>query len=235
MKKLAVVPGTPVAHARAALPGSRPDSDGGRVWSLAASHARIHDCAIPDLGGRGGIRSLVRSPWRLTLALAALIAVAALAVFSLNTPVNADAYQPEVLFGSCTEVTEPVCVDEEEPGDDIEVMGLKAIQISSGTSFVLTLGHDGTISCWGETDAVEAILCGVPDIKVQRGNNVRLTAGEKAVVVLNAHGRPAIDETGQEPTQGNRYLVDQEEVRWSQVAAGNVHSCGITTEGEVYC
>lgn len=150
-------------------------------------------------GGGGGIRSLVRSPWWLTLALAALIAVVALAVFSLNTPVNADAHQPEVLFGSCTEVTEPVCVDEEEPGDDIEVMGLKAIQISSGTSFILTLGHDSTISCWGETDAVEAILCGVPDIKVQRGNNVRLTAGEKAVVVLNAHGRPAIDETGQEP------------------------------------
>ena len=205
------------------------------MWSLAASHARMHDCAIPDFGGGGGVRSLVRSPWRLTLALAALIAVVALAVFSLNTPVNADAHQPEVLFGSCTEVTEPVCVDEEEPGDDIEVMGLKAIQISSGTSFVLALGRDGTISCWGETDAVEAILCGVPDIKVQRGNNVRLTADEDAVVVLDAHGRPAIDETGQEPAEGNRYLVDQEEVRWSQVAAGNVHSCGITTEGEVYC
>ena len=73
----------------------------------------------------------------------------------------------------------------------------------------------------------------MPDIKVQRGNNVRLT-DEKAVVVLDAHGRPAIDETGQEPAEGNRYLVDQEEVRWSQVAAGNLHSCGITTEGEVH-
>jgi len=214
--------------------------DRGQIRTAAECGAwlpRMRECMIARylISGGGGIRSLVRSPWRLTLALAALIAVAALAVFSLNTPVNADAHQPEVLFGSCTEVTEPVCVDEEEPGDDIEVMGLKAIQISSGTSFVLALGRDGTISCWGETDAVEAILCGVPDIKVQRGNNVRLTADEKVVVVLNAHGRPAIDETGQEPAQGNRYLVDQEEVRWSQVAAGNVHSCGITTEGEVYC
>ena len=120
-------------------------------------------------------------------------------------------------------------------------MGLKAIQVSSGTSFALSLGSDGTISCWGETDAVEAILCGVPDLTVQRGNNVRLTANGKAVVVLDAHGRPKIDETGQESVDegdrpgSNRYLVDQEEVRWSQVAAGNVHSCGITTEGEVYC
>ena len=114
-------------------------------------------------------------------------------------------------------------------------MGLKAIQVSSGTSHALSLGSDGTISCWGETDAVEAFLCGVPDISVQRGNSVRLTADGEATVVLDAHGRPAIDETGQGPAKGNRYLVDQEEVRWSQVAAGNVHSCGITTEGEVYC
>ena len=177
--------------------------------------------------------SLAHSPWRLTIALAALIAVAALAVFSLNTPVQADAHQPDVLFGSCDEVTDVEC--RKVPASGPDVMGLKAIQISSGTSFVLALGRDGTISCWGETDAVEAILCGVPDITVQRGNNVRLTADEDAVVVLDAHGRPAIDETGQEPAAGNRYLVDQEEVRWSQVAAGNLHSCGITTEGEVYC
>ena len=185
------------------------------------------------ISGGGGIQSFVRSPWRLTLALAALIAVAALAVFSLNAPVNADAHQPEVLFGSCEEGE--VCekwVRTEEP---VGVMGLNAIQVSSGTSHALSLGSDGIISCWGETGTVVALLCGVPDIKVQRGNNVRLTANEEAVVVLDAHGRPAIDETGQEPAAGNRYLVDQEEVRWSQVAAGNLHSCGITTEGEVYC
>ena len=184
------------------------------------------------ISGGGGIRSLAHSPWRLTIALAALIAVAALAVFSLNTPVQADAHQSKAAFGSCDPQYGPGEVCEDVHGD---VMGLKAIQISSGTSFVLALGRDGTISCWGETDAVEAILCDVPDFDVQRGNNVRLAAAEKAVVVLNAHGRPAIDETGQEPAEGNRYLVDQEEVRWSQVAAGNVHSCGITTEGEVYC
>ena len=183
--------------------------------------------------GGGGIQFLVRSPWRLTLALAALIAVAALAVFSLNAPANADDHQPKVLFGSCDEITDVGC--REVPDRDIEVEGLKSIQVSSGTSHVLSLGSDGTISCWGETGTVVALLCGVPDIKVQRGNNVRLTANEKAVVVLDAHGRPEIDETGQKPAAGNRYLVDQEEVRWSQVAAGNLHSCGITTEGEVYC
>ena len=191
------------------------------------------------ISGGGGIQSFVRSPWRLTLALAALIAVAALAVFSLNAPVNADAHQPEVLFGSCDENkkclqwgggTPPV---PEVPS--INVMGLSAIQVSSGTSHVLALGSDGTISCRGETSAVEALLCGVPDITVQRGNNVRAGNDDPPVVVLDAHGRPSIDETGQESAESNRYLVDQEEVRWSQVAAGNLHSCGITTEGEVYC
>ena len=177
--------------------------------------------------------SLAHSPWRLTIALAALVAVAALAVFSLNTPVQADAHQPKAQFGSC----EPQYGPGPEECENVlaPVMGLKAIQISSGTSFALSLGSDGTISCWGETDAVEAILCDVPDFDVQRGNNVRLTADGKAVVALDAHGRPEIDETGQKSAKGNRYLVDQEEVRWSQVAAGNRHSCGITTEGEVYC
>ena len=115
------------------------------------------------------------------------------------------------------------------------VMGLKAIQVSSGTSHALSLGSDGIISCWGETSAVEALLCGVPDITVQRGNSVRAGNDDPPVVVLDAHGRPSIDETGQEQAESNRYLVDQEEVRWSQVAAGNLHSCGITTEGEVHC
>ena len=179
-----------------------------------------------------GNHPLAHKPWRLTIALAALIAVAALAVFSLNTPVQADAHQQKAAFGSCDPQYGPGEVCEDVNGD---VMGLKAIQISSGTSFALALGRDGTISCWGETDAVEDVLCNVPDFKVQRGNNVRLTRDGKANVVLDVHGRPAIDETGQEPAEGNRYLVDQEEVRWSQVAAGNVHSCGITTEGEVYC
>ena len=156
---------------------------------------------------------------------------------------NADDHQPEVLFGSCNEITD--CVRWSEATEGTEgtppvpavppVMGLKAIQVSSGTSHALSLGSDGMISCWGETSAVEALLCGVPDITVQRGNNVRAGNDDPPVVVLDAHGRPAIDETGQESAESNRYLVDQEEVRWSQVAAGNVHSCGITTEGEVYC
>ena len=171
----------------------------------------------------------------MALGLAVLIAAAALAVLSLSRPVAADAHSPEVLFGSCTETSEPICVPITEPGPDVSLMGLKAIQVSSGTSHALALTRAGEIHCWGETDAVEALLCQLPDLTVQRGNNVVRPGNEKAVVVLDAHGRPSIDETGQQAAESNRYLVDQEDVRWSQVAAGNLHSCGITTEGEIYC
>ena len=187
------------------------------------------------ISGRGGGNPLARSPWRLTLGLAALIAAAALAILSLSGPVAADAHQPDVLFGSCEESSEPVCTEVTAPGPDINVKGLRAIQVSSGTSHALALTRGGEIQCWGETDAVEDLLCQLPDLTVQRGNNVRAGNDDPAVVVLDAHGRPAIDETGQQSAESNRYLVDQEDVRWSQVAAGNLHSCGITTEGEVYC
>ena len=155
--------------------------------------------------GGGGLQSLVHSPWRLTLALAALIAVAALAVFSLSAPVEAEgAAEGDTLFGICQSTNcrnVPV-----QDGVAENVRGLKAVQVSAGSDHAYALTAKGALIGWG-VNANGRL--NTPSLDVYRGNN-----GEGA---------------------GTRGLTNQKSVKWAQVAAGNVHTCAVTTEGEVYC
>ena len=154
--------------------------------------------------GGGGLQSLVHSPWRLTLALAALIAVAALAVFSLSAPVEAEgAAEGDTLFGICQSMK---CSDVPVPDGTAErVRGLQAVQISAGSDHAYALTNRGALIGWGFPGNGRL---NTPSLDVYRGN------GEGA---------------------GTRGLTDQEPVKWHQVAAGNLHTCAVTTEGEVYC
>ena len=174
-----------------------------------------------------------RSLWRLTLGLAVLIAAAALAVFSLSGPVAADGH--EVKFGACTPGSggDPggPCRTVKKVGTTT-VRGLTAVQISAGSDHAYALKADGTLVSWGiAADGRRA----TPQLMVNRGNNVRIGRDDPADVRIGADDRPTINEAGQRSARGNRYLVDQEPVRWSQVAAGNLHTCAVTTEGEIYC
>ena len=155
--------------------------------------------------GGGGLQSLVHSPWRLTLALAALIAVAALAVFSLDTPVEAgENPEGQPLFGKCESLK---CVDVPVPDGTAErVRGLKAVQISAGSDHAYALTAKGALIGWGFPGNGRL---NTPELKVYPGNN-----GEG---------------------DGTRGLTNQEPIKWKQVAAGNLHTCAVTTEGEVYC
>ena len=154
--------------------------------------------------GGGGLQSLVHSPWRLTLALAALIAVAALAVFSLSAPVEAEgAEEGDTLFGICQSMK---CSDVPVPDGTAErVRGLQAVQISAGSDHAYALTAKGALIGWGFPGNGRL---NTPSLDVYRGN------GEGA---------------------GTRGLTDQKPVKWAQVAAGNLHTCAVTTEGEVYC
>ena len=184
--------------------------------------------------GRG---KLARSPWRMALALALLVAVAAVAVFSVSAPVGAEAEDGDVLFGTCIEGAggqtgiEGPC-EEVDQFETVDLRGLKAVQISAGSDHVYALKADGTLVGWGVS--ADGRL-DTPALSVNRGNDVRTGRDDPAVVVIGADDRPAVDEDGQQAAESNRYLVDQEPVRWSAVAAGNLHTCAITTEGEVYC
>ena len=155
--------------------------------------------------GGGGIQSLVHSPWRLTLALAALIAVAALAVFSLSAPIEAgENPEGQPLFGKCESLK---CVDVPVPDGTAErVRGLKAVQISAGSDHAYALTAQGALIGWGFGGNGRL---NTPSLDVYRGND-----GQAA---------------------GTRGLTNQKPVKWAQVAAGNLHTCAVTTEGEVYC
>ena len=136
-----------------------------------------------------------------------LIAAAALAVFSLSGPAAADGYGPK--FGTCTE-----CTDGDDNGTtpEVRVLGLSAVQISAGSDHVYALKADGTLVGWGVSGDGRL---NTPRLLVWRGNDQ--------------------DDDGAPDYAGNRSLVRQEPVRWSQVAAGNLHTCAVTTEGEIYC
>lgn len=160
---------------------------------------------IPNSGG-GGVKTLTHSPWRMTLALAALIAVAALAVLSLSGPAAADGHGTR--YGNCDECS----AGSVDPLGRVGVRGLTAVQISAGSDHVYALKANGTLVGWGVSGDGRL---DTPKLLVQRGND------------QNDDGAPDY--------VGNRGLVRQEPVRWSQVAAGNLHTCAVTTEGEIYC
>ena len=86
------------------------------------------------------------------------------------------------------------------------------MQISAGSDHVYALKSNGSLVGWGVSGDGRL---DTPQLLVQRGND------------QNGDGAP--DYTG------NRGLVRQEPVRWAQVAAGNLHTCAVTTEGEIYC
>ena len=143
----------------------------------------------------------------MALALAVLIAAAALAVFSLSGPAAADRYGPEPKFGTCTTGCHGGGTTPE-----VGVLGLSAVQISAGSDHVYALKADGTLVGWGVSGDGRLKT---PRLLVWRGNDQ--------------------DGNGWADYEGNRGLVKQDPVRWSQVAAGNLHTCAVTTEGEVYC
>ena len=181
---------------------------------------------------------LAQTQMRMTLALALLVVAVAVAIFSVSAPVEAEAEDGDVLFGTCIPgsggktVTDPVCEVVTEVKGVAKVLGLTAVQISAGSDHAYALKADGTLVGWGVS--ADGRL-DTPALDVQRGNDVRTGRDDPAVVVIGPDDRPAVDEDGQQAAEGNRYLVDQEPVRWSAVAAGNLHTCAITTEGEVYC
>lgn len=86
------------------------------------------------------------------------------------------------------------------------------MQISAGSDHVYALKADGTLVGWGVSGDGRL---DTPKLLVQRGNDQ--------------------DGDGAPDYVGNRGLVRQEPVKWAQVAAGNLHTCAVTTEGEVYC
>ncbi len=172
----------------------------------------------------------------MTLALALLVAAAALAIFSVSAPVGAEAEDGDVLFGTCIPgsggkpATPPIC--HSEVVGQAEVLGLKAVQISAGSDHAYALKADGTLIGWGVSADGRLDM---PALSVNRGNDVRTGRDDPGMMEIGPDDRPAVNEDGQQAAEGNRYLVDQEPVRWSAVAAGNLHTCAITTEGEVYC
>ena len=127
------------------------------------------------------------------------------------------------VFGTCT--------PDGENCAGATVKGLKAIQISAGRNHAYALKADGTLVGWGENTSGQI---DTPKLMVWRGNDVRSsTASDTATI--GADDRPQMGEAGQRAVEGNRSMVDQEAVRWTQVATGDNHTCAVTTEGEVHC
>ena len=85
--------------------------------------------------------------------------------------------------------------------------GLKAVQVSAGSDHAYALTESGALIGWGF-----------------RGNG-RLSTPSLDVYRGNGEG------------SGTRALMPEEHepVKWAQVAAGDMHTCAVTTEGEVYC
>lgn len=137
-----------------------------------------------------------------------LIAAAALGVFSLSGPAAVDGHEPHADTGA----QRPGSTGGGAASSHVHVRGLAAVQISAGSDHVYALKADGTLVGWGF--AGDGRL-NTPRLLVQRGNDQ--------------------DGDGWPDYQGNRGLVRQEPVEWEQVAAGNLHTCAVTTEGEVYC
>ena len=160
-----------------------------------------------QISGGGGYRALSGNPWRLTIGLLALIAVAAVAVFSLSSPVKADEGD-ETRFGSCSSEQ---CARSVGTAS-VSIRGLKAVQVSAGSDHVYALTAQGALVSWGSSADGRR---DTPTRLVWRGND------------QNNDGDPDY--------AGNRGLVNQQPIRWSQVAAGNIHTCAVTSEGDVLC
>ena len=172
------------------------------------------------------------------MALASLVVLLAGALIATQGVADS-AGHGDYVFGTCApgaagyEIENPddECVDEE-----VNVKGLNAIQISAGRNHVYALKADGTLEGWGIERGGDADFGQIdtPQLMVWRGNDVRASKAPDSAEI-GADDRPQMSEAGQEPAVGNRSMVDQEPVRWSQVAAGDNHTCAVTTEGEVHC
>ena len=166
------------------------------------------------------------------MALASLVVLLAGALITVGGVAQADGHD-DYLFGGCTPEgcteTKKVTVTTVETEGQYE--GLLAIQVSSGRNHAYALTKDGQLFQWGRNDFGQL---DTPKLMVWRGNHVRVDQDDSA-------GRdsddawPEMSHAGQQSVDGNRSLVDQESVRWGQVAAGDRHTCAITTENEIHC
>ncbi|MXX81506.1 MAG: hypothetical protein F4Y69_10845 [Chloroflexi bacterium] len=114
---------------------------------------------------------------------------------------------------------------------NVDVKGLNSIQIAAGRNHVYALQANGRLVGWGENESGQI---DTPQLLVWRGNHVRSNTADDSTSI-GPDDRPQLANANQQPADGNRSMVDQEPVRWSQVATGDNHTCAVTTEGEVHC